>query len=78
MVTVQDIIDKVPHSRAKYVYAHELRCAKLLRVVNTPATLKREVKTISWALDESGRNIELWLTLKPEDDGEPAPQQEGL
>ena len=73
MVTVQDIIDKVPHSRAKYVYAHELRSVELLRVVDTPATLQREVKTISWALDEAGRNIELWLTMKPKDDGESAP-----
>lgn len=65
-MTVKDIMDRVPASRADFVYAHELRSVKLLRAKDTPGTLAREVKTISWAVDESGQNIELWLTMQPE------------
>ena len=64
-MTVKDIMDRVPASRAGFVYAHELRSVQLLRVKDTPETLAREVKTISWAVDEAGQNIELWLTMQP-------------
>ena len=74
-MTVKDIIDKVPHSRAEHVYAHELRSVELLRVKDTPGTLAREVKTISWATDEAGQNIELWLTMQPESAGTVGPAE---
>lgn len=64
-MTVKDIMDRVPASRAGFVYAHELRSVELLRAKDTPGTLAREVKTISWAVDEAGQNIELWLTMQP-------------
>lgn len=64
-MTVKDIMDRVPASRADFVYAHELRSVELLRAKDTPGTLAREVKTISWAVDEAGQNIELWLTMQP-------------
>lgn len=68
-MTVKDIMDRVPASRADFVYAHELRSVELLRAKDTPGTLSREVKTISWATDEAGQNVELWLTMQPESTG---------
>jgi len=73
-MTVKDIMDRVPASRADFVYAHELRSVKLLRAKDTPGTLAREVKTISWAADEAGQNIELWLTMQPEPAGPAEPR----
>ena len=75
-MTVKDIMDRVPANRADFVYAHELRSVELLRAKDTPATLAREVKTISWAVDEAGQNIELWLTMQPEP-AEPPPGADG-
>lgn len=75
-MTVKDIMDRVPASRADFVYAHELRSVKLLRAKDTPGTLAREVKTISWATDEAGQNIELWLTMQPEPVGPAEPRTE--
>ena len=75
-MTVKDIMDRVPDSRTDFVYAHELRSVKLLRVKDTPEALAREVKTISWAVDEAGQNIELWLTMQPEP-AEPLPEADG-
>lgn len=71
-MTVKDIMDRVPASRAGFVYAHELRSVELLRAKDTPGTLAREVKTISWATDEAGQNIELWLTMQPKTAEAPA------
>lgn len=75
-MTVKDIVDRVPASRAGFVYAHELGSVELLRAKDTPRTLAREVKTISWATDEAGQNIELWLTMQPAS-AEPLPEADG-
>ena len=75
-MTVKDIMDRVPASRAGFVYAHELGSVELLRAKDTPGTLAREVKTISWATDEAGQNVELWLTMQPAST-EPLPEADG-
>lgn len=75
-MTVKDIMDRVPANRADFVYAHELRSVELLRAKDTPGTLAREVKTISWAVDEAGQNVELWLTMQPAS-AEPPPKADG-
>ena len=75
-MTVKDIMDRVPPSWAECVYAHELRSVELLRAKDTPGTLAREVKTIRWAVDEAGQNIELWLTMQPAS-AEPLPEADG-